>query len=112
MDKLIDVIAVAAAERAAADGTEVSLTTESLSAVTEFDLALRDRLVDVLDGAPVLPTGAGHDAGIISAHVPTAMLFVRNPTGVSHAPAEHASDEDCAAGVEALADVLAALACR
>jgi beta-ureidopropionase / N-carbamoyl-L-amino-acid hydrolase len=112
VDKLVEVIAGAAAERAAADGTGVTLTTESLSAVTEFDAALRDRLVEVLDGAPVLPTGAGHDAGILSAHVPTAMLFVRNPTGVSHAPTEHASDEDCAAGVEALADVLAALACR
>jgi N-carbamoyl-L-amino-acid hydrolase len=38
------------------------------------------------------------------------MLFVRNPTGVSHSPAEHASDEDCAAGVEALATVLGELA--
>ena len=35
---------------------------------------------------PVLPTAAGHDAGILSAKVPTAMLFVRNPTGVSHSP--------------------------
>jgi N-carbamoyl-L-amino-acid hydrolase len=35
------------------------------------------------------------------------MLFVRNPTGVSHSPAETASMEDCLAGVEALADVLA-----
>jgi N-carbamoyl-L-amino-acid hydrolase len=112
VDKLIEVITGAAAERAAADGTQISLTTESQSAVTEFDVTLRDRLVDVLDGAPVLPTGAGHDAGVLAAHVPTAMLFVRNPTGVSHAPTEHASDEDCAAGVEALADVLAALACR
>jgi len=40
------------------------------------------------------------------------MLFVRNPTGVSHSPAEHASDRDCAAGVEALAQVLEELACR
>jgi N-carbamoyl-L-amino-acid hydrolase len=40
------------------------------------------------------------------------MLFVRNPTGVSHAPAEAASDADCAAGVTALADVLEELACR
>ena len=31
------------------------------------------------------PPGAGHDAGVLGAHVPTAMLFVRNPTGVSHA---------------------------
>jgi N-carbamoyl-L-amino-acid hydrolase len=38
------------------------------------------------------------------------MLFVRNPTGVSHSPAEHATPADCEAGVEALAAVLAALA--
>jgi beta-ureidopropionase / N-carbamoyl-L-amino-acid hydrolase len=36
---------------------------------------------------------------------------VRNPTGVSHAPAEYASDVDCAAGVDALAETLAELAC-
>jgi N-carbamoyl-L-amino-acid hydrolase len=69
-------------------------------------------VVKALGGAPVLPTGAGHDAGILSAHVPTAMLFVRNPTGVSHAPSEYASPEDCHAGVVALADVLEELACR
>jgi N-carbamoyl-L-amino-acid hydrolase len=39
------------------------------------------------------------------------MLFVRNPTGVSHAPGEHATPEDCLAGVAALADVLEELAC-
>ena len=43
-----------------------------------------------LGDIPVLPTAAGHDAGILSALVPTAMLFVRNPTGVSHSPEEHA----------------------
>jgi N-carbamoyl-L-amino-acid hydrolase len=65
-----------------------------------------NRLSALLGGAPILPTRAGHDAGVLSAQVPTAMLFVRNPTGVSHAAAEHASDADCAAGVEALATVL------
>lgn len=60
----------------------------------------------------LLPTGAGHDAGILSAQVPTAMLYVRNPTGVSHAPAESAEEDDCVAGVTALADVLEELACR
>jgi N-carbamoyl-L-amino-acid hydrolase len=38
------------------------------------------------------------------------MVFVRNPTGVSHSPDEHAEPADCLAGVEALADVLAELA--
>ena len=38
------------------------------------------------------------------------MLFVRNPTGVSHSPDEHAETADCLAGVEALADTLERLA--
>ena len=42
--------------------------------------------------------------------VPTAMLFVRNPTGVSHSPDEFAETADCLAGVEALADTLGRLA--
>jgi N-carbamoyl-L-amino-acid hydrolase len=75
-----------------------------------FDAGLRDRLVGVLGGPPVLATGAGHDAGVLAGALPTAMLFVRNPTGVSHSPFETASDEDCRAGVEALTVVLAELA--
>ena len=38
------------------------------------------------------------------------MLFVRNPTGISHSPAEHASIPDCLAGVDALAETLERLA--
>lgn len=55
---------------------------------------------------PEIPTAAGHDAAALAAHVPAAMLFVRNPTGVSHSPAEHADAGDCLTGVEALADAL------
>jgi N-carbamoyl-L-amino-acid hydrolase len=99
-------------ERSQRDGTDVRITAESLSPVTTFHAELSDRIVDALNGAPALPTAAGHDAGVLAASgVPTTMLFVRNPTGVSHAPAEHASDVDCAAGVEALATVLRELAC-
>jgi N-carbamoyl-L-amino-acid hydrolase len=89
---------------------------ESWTPATVFDPALRDVVVAAAGGdrgpAPLLATGAGHDAGILSAAgVPTAMLFVRNPTGVSHSPAEHAERDDCLAGVEALARVAADLAC-
>ena len=59
-----------------------------------------------------LPTAAGHDAGALAAAVPTAMLFVRNPTGASHSPAETAELDDCLAGVQALAAVTEELACR
>jgi N-carbamoyl-L-amino-acid hydrolase len=104
--------------RASADQHGVTVTSrcESFSHVVEFDVDLRDRVVAALGRrgvtAPVLPTGAGHDAGVLAGVVPTAMLFVRNRTGVSHSPAEHAEPEDCAAGVEALAAVLEDLACR
>ncbi|WP_116953501.1 allantoate amidohydrolase [Jiangella endophytica] len=83
---------------------------ESWTAATVFDPALAARLSGLLGDAPLLPTGAGHDAGILAAAgVPTAMLFVRNPTGVSHSPAEFAELADCHTGVVALADVLAEL---
>ncbi|MEU7860208.1 allantoate amidohydrolase [Nonomuraea sp. NPDC049141] len=85
-------------------GAEV--TQESFTPVVEFDRPLRDRLAARLGGVPVLPTGAGHDAGILASAVPTAMLFVRNPTGVSHSPEEYAEETDCLAGVAALAAVL------
>ncbi|HQV92788.1 MAG TPA: M20/M25/M40 family metallo-hydrolase, partial [Phycicoccus sp.] len=83
---------------------------ESWTPTTAFDDALVRRLRDRLHGIPVLGTGAGHDAGILAnAGIPSAMLFVRNPTGVSHSPEEFAEEADCLAGVEALADVLADL---
>jgi N-carbamoyl-L-amino-acid hydrolase len=84
---------------------------ESWTGATGFDPSIIERLGALLDNAPVLDTGAGHDAGILAAAgVPTAMLFVRNPTGISHSPAEFAMPEDCLAGVAALATVLADLA--
>jgi len=101
------------AERAERDGTTIELVAESVSPAVDFDAALRDRLVAALGpDTPVLGTAAGHDAGVLAtAGVPAAMLFVRNPTGVSHSPAEHATDDDCVAGVAALARVLEELAC-
>ncbi len=98
-------------ERAGRDGTSLEVTPESVSGAVGFDPALTARLDEALGGGvPVIPTMAGHDAGILAtAGVPTAMLFVRNPTGVSHSPDELASTEDCLAGVDALATVLAEL---
>lgn len=87
------------------------LVEESFTPATTFHPGLAARVAAVLGDVPVIPTGAGHDAGILAlAGVPTAMLFVRNPTGVSHSPVEHATRDDCHAGVEALTQVASALA--
>ncbi|GGT23037.1 Zn-dependent hydrolase [Streptomyces kurssanovii] len=113
LDTVVAAVEQAARERAERDGVDLTVVRESFTPVIEFEHALRDELNKILGGAvPVLGTGAGHDAGILSTSVPTAMLFVRNPTGVSHSPAESADEDDCVAGVLALADVLEGLACR
>ncbi|MEW2399816.1 allantoate amidohydrolase [Streptomyces sp. NPDC046862] len=117
LDTVVGGIEKAAREYAEAQGIDLDVVRESFTPVVEFDHALRDELARILGKdtditVPVLGTGAGHDAGILSGSIPTAMLFVRNPTGVSHSPAEHAAEDDCVAGVTALADVLEGLACR
>lgn len=84
---------------------------ESWTPSTPFDPELAARLQTRLGGIPMLGTGAGHDAGILAnAGVRTAMLFVRNPTGISHSPKEHAELVDCLEGVAALSAVLEDLA--
>jgi N-carbamoyl-L-amino-acid hydrolase len=101
-------ISAVAKQRAADDGIECVVLAESVTPRVDFPQPVADFLHHQLGEIPDLDTGAGHDAGILSAKVPTGMLFVRNPTGVSHAPNEFAEPDDCAAGVVALAGVMAA----
>jgi N-carbamoyl-L-amino-acid hydrolase len=112
VDELVATIERQAVDRADRDGTTVRVSAESVSPTVNFDHTLTARLARTLDDeAPVIPTGAGHDAAVLQqAGVPSAMMFVRNPTGVSHSPAEHADMADCLAGVEALARVVQELA--
>jgi N-carbamoyl-L-amino-acid hydrolase len=85
-------------------GLPVALSLESRSPGCEFDQGLRSRLAALSDEmgapAPELDCYAGHDAGLIAARLPAAMVLVRNATGVSHSPAEHVELEDAAFGAE------------
>ena len=103
--RLVDAIAAAVRQEAAAEGCAVVVQRESMSDRVVLDPGLGLQLSALLS-APVIPTGAGHDAGILAPHVPTAMLFVRNESGISPAPEEYADLADCRVGVDALADVL------
>lgn len=109
---VIEEIARRARDRASGAGyrshdVQVTVDQESYSPTTHFGTDLTQRLKALLPDAPLQNSGAGHDAGILAAHVPSAMLYVRNPTGVSHAPEEACEDDDARAGVHALADALA-----
>ena len=92
------------------------LEQESWTPPTPLGGPLTDRITHVAGDAvgigplPVLATGAGHDAGVLAtAGVPAAMIFVRNPSGISHAPEEAVRPADTALGVRSLAAVLADL---
>lgn len=108
--EIVAEVSAALAEAAAAEGCSAEVVEESYSGEVRFDPRLRDRIAGALGGVPILPTGAGHDAGVLAAHVPTAMLFVRNPSGVSHAPVEGADDAAVRAGVDALVQTMRELA--
>jgi allantoate deiminase len=86
--------------------TEPASMDARLRDVLRAEIAARD--LAALD----LPSGAGHDAGILAASgVPSAMLFVRSLNGgVSHSPDELSSDEDVALAVEVLTAALARIA--
>ena len=52
-------------------------------------------------GLPVkhMTSGAGHDAMVMAARIPTAMLFLRSPGGISHHPEESVLEEDVEAAL-------------
>jgi N-carbamoyl-L-amino-acid hydrolase len=93
---------------------DARITQESRNTGARFDPGLRAAVHASAKEANVpagdLPSFAGHDAGILAPHLPAAMIFVRNPTGASHTPAESASDDDCLAAAQVLAGALAQIA--
>lgn len=91
-------------EAADAEPLPVRVEVQSRSDGVEFDTRLRAALA--ADGAPETVCFAGHDAGILAERIPAAMVLVRNPTGISHAPDEEVSLEDAAAAAQAIADAI------
>lgn len=69
-----------------------------------MDERLTAFLADAMEaaGMPVkrMPSGAGHDAMVMAARVPAAMLFLRSPGGVSHHPDEAVLEEDVEAALK------------
>lgn len=56
-----------------------------------------------------MPSGAFHDAGIVSQKLPSAMLFIPSIGGISHDFAEDSRAEDIVLGCQVLADGVASI---
>jgi hydantoinase/carbamoylase family amidase len=78
------------------------------------DASLMTRLAEAVAaaGLPVerLPSGAGHDAVVMSEIVPVGMLFIRCAGGISHHPAESVATNDVATAIDVLDRFVDALA--
>jgi allantoate deiminase len=57
------------------------------------------------DAQPIF-SGAGHDAMILASAVPTTMLFLRSPGGLSHHPSEDVRPEDVEAALSTILNLL------
>jgi allantoate deiminase len=83
---------------------------------TPMDAALTAKLAAAIEragGEPhTLVSGAGHDAGMMAAVAPAAMLFVRCRGGVSHDPTEFCSREDVTAALGVMGGFVEQLATR
>jgi allantoate deiminase len=108
-DEVRETATAALRERAAAIGERrgVDVSWEELQATPAVPSspALSERLAaavtDAGHPAPRLPSGAGHDAVMMAAVAPVAMLFVRCGAGISHHPDEPVRAVDVAAALDA-----------
>ena len=110
IERTLRAIDAAAEQVAKLDGVGVSkelLTADKPVALDEA-LAKQSEAICAEQGVSFLHmnSGAGHDAMHMTKICPTTMLFIPCRAGISHNPAEYASNEDICRGIEVLAEVL------
>jgi allantoate deiminase len=104
--------------RAGATAAQRGLTLERTDRLDQpavpMDVWLTGLLTDAMEAAgyagKTMPSGAGHDAMVMAARVPAAMLFLRSPGGISHHPSETVLEEDVEAALRVGREFLLRLA--
>ncbi len=104
---------VRAAQEAGPVGLSLHAGADHVKAVA-MDPRLQEHIAEAAErhapGAWVrMPSGAGHDAQVIAAELPSAMLFVPSIGGISHDFAEDTNDEDIVLGCRVLASAAASI---
>jgi N-carbamoyl-L-amino-acid hydrolase len=107
-------LADAGAALTTSTGVEISIEVVSRSPGREFSRPLRRRLAEAsvaVLGRPVpeMVCFAGHDAGVLAARIPAAMVLVRNRSGISHAPVEAVELKDGARAAQIVQRTLEAM---
>ncbi len=92
------------------EGCEISMRTLARFEPVEFD----DGMIDLVEATATrlghstrrMPSGAGHDAQMLSRVCPTSMIFVPSVNGLSHNIAEYTTPADIEAGANVLLQVV------
>jgi len=99
---------------AARRGLALQVTPQVSQPAAAMDERLTAFMTDAIEAAglphKLMFSGAGHDAMVMAARMPTTMLFVRSPGGVSHNPAESVREEDVEASLQVARSFLYRLA--
>ena len=112
LDAAAGALAACTRRAAAQERCAATVTRLSRKPPARFDLRLC-ALVEQACRDSGRPTGrltsyAGHDAGVLSRHVPCAMTFVPSSRGVSHAPQEYTEPQLLIQGAQALLESVVA----
>lgn len=98
-----------AAERGLAAKWEIVQQTGAVVCDQRFTRLMENVVKRHQKEAPLLTSGAGHDAAAMSAICPVALLFVRCKGGISHHPDESADAADVGTAVAVMKDFLQTL---
>lgn len=115
LDAFEKVVARLVAEMNARDGATIEATpARTPIPPTRMDPGLQEHIARAAEQHVPgkwqrMPSGAFHDAGFISASLPSAMLFIPSIGGISHDFAENSRDEDIVLGCQVLADASASI---
>lgn len=116
LDRLQSEIDAAAAELHGRGGVTVAAEHLLSIAPADMDTSLVDTIETATRNRAVpairMPSGAGHDAMVLSRYLPSAMLFIPSIGGRSHDVAENTSEEDICLGADILAHSLELLAAQ
>ena len=115
LDAFEAVVARLVSEMNAGDGATIeAIPARAPIAPTLMDGALQAHLAAAADRHASgkwmrMPSGAFHDAGIVSAVIPSAMLFIPSLGGISHDFAEDSREDDIVLGCQVLVDAAASI---
>ena len=98
-DQIVSNVVNKAQEIATSRNVEVTITEKMRTPPVPIGDEMTRILNSVFDEMKInkqyLVSGAGHDAMMLGAHIPVAMIFTRSKDGVSHNPAEWTTLTDC-----------------